>query len=335
MKTIRKQTRRAIGALLVLLLMLATLSACTVRTVPSDATNLTGTTSSPAHTDGTTPASGLLFWEVTSPDGTETMYLLGSIHVADDSIYPMPEVVMNAYQSSDLLAVEADILAYEQDQEAISRLTMRFFYTDGTTIRDHLPADLYEQAKTRLTDAGLYAEAYDWVHPFLWNSLLDQIVTDASELDAEHGVDRHFLELAHQSGKRIFEIESVEEQYNVFLGFSDELWTALIGEMLATEPEAQMADLRDMYDLWKSGNVDAFTAYCETDMDGLSVEERALYEAYNDAVLTQRNLGMTQTALDLLQSGETCFLIVGAAHMVGETGLVESLQQFGYTVVQR
>lgn len=333
MKRIRNQTRLAVGVLLVLLL--ATLSACTVRTTPLDAANLTGTTSAPAHTDGTEPASGLLFWEVTSPDGTETMYLLGSIHVADDSIYPMPEVVMDAYQSSDLLAVEADILAYEQDQKAISRLTTRFFYMDGTTIRDHLPADLYEQARARLTDAGLYAEAYDWVHPFLWNSLLDQIVTDASGLDAEHGVDRHFLELAHQSGKQIFEVESVEEQYNIFLSFSDEIWTALIAEMLETEPEAQIADLRDMYDLWKRGDVDAFTAYCETDLDGLSEEERALYETYNDAILTRRNLGMTQTALDLLQSGETCFLVVGAAHMVGETGLVESLQQSGYTVEQR
>ncbi len=333
MKRIRNQTRLAVGVLLVLLL--ATLSACTVRTTPLDAANLTGTTSAPAHTDGTEPASGLLFWEVTSPDGTETMYLLGSIHVADDSIYPMPEVVMDAYQSSDLLAVEADILAYEQDQKAISRLTTRFFYMDGTTIRDHLPADLYEQARARLTDAGLYAEAYDWVHPFLWNSLLDQIVTDASGLDAEHGVDRHFLELAHQSGKQIFEVESVEEQYSIFLSFSDEIWTALIAEMLETEPEAQIADLRDMYDLWKSGDVDAFTAYCETDLDGLSEEERALYETYNDAILTRRNLGMTQTALDLLQSGETCFLVVGAAHMVGETGLVESLQQSGYMVEQR
>lgn len=333
MKRIRNQTRQAVGVLLVLLL--ATLSACTVRTTPLDAANLTGTTSAPAHTDGTESASGLLFWEVTSPDGTETMYLLGSIHVADDSIYPMPEVVMDAYQSSDLLAVEADILAYEQDQKAISRLTTRFFYMDGTTIRDHLPADLYEQARARLTDAGLYAEAYDWVHPFLWNSLLDQIVTDASGLDAEHGVDRHFLELAHQSGKQIFEVESVEEQYSIFLSFSDEIWTALIAEMLETEPEAQIADLRDMYDLWKSGDVDAFTAYCETDLDGLSEEERALYETYNDAILTRRNLGMTQTALDLLQSGETCFLVVGAAHMVGETGLVESLQQSGYMVEQR
>lgn len=335
MKTIRNRTRRTVGTLLVLLLMLATLAACTVRTIQQDAANPGGTTSAPMHTDGTEPASGMLFWEVSSPDGTETMYLLGSIHVADDSIYPMPEIVMDAYQSSDLLAVEADILAYEQDQEEISRLAMRFFYTDGTTVRDHLPADLYEQAKARLTDAGLYAEAYDWVHPFLWNSLLDQIVTDASGLDSEHGVDRYFLELAHQSGKQIFEVESVEEQYNIFLGFSDEIWTALITEMLESEPEAQTADLLDMYDLWKSGDVEAFTAYCETDLDGLPAEERALYETYNDAILTRRNLGMTQTALDLLRSGETCFLIVGAAHMVGETGLVESLQQSGYTVVQR
>lgn len=333
MKNFRERLRRPAICLLIFLL-LTMLPACTVRTISDPLyTDLSGTNL--PGTDLPTTESGMLFWEVSTPDGTGKLYLLGSIHVADDSIYPLPEIVTEAYQSSDILAVEADIVTYEQDEAEINRMAMMMFYTDGTTIRDHLPAELYEQAKARLTETGLYSEPFEWVHPFLWSSMLDSIATDASGLDSEHGVDRYFLEQAHQTGKRILEIESVEEQYSIFLEFSDEIWSMLIAGALEADTESQVEDLLEMYDIWKSGDMEVFSAYCETETDGLSAEELALYETYNDAILIQRNYGMTQTAIELLQSGETGFLIVGAAHMVGETGLVESLQQSGFTVVQR
>ena len=52
-------------------------------------------------------------------------------------------------------------------------------------------------------------------------------------------------------------------------------------------------------------------------------------------MMDARNAGMAEQALELLASGEVCFYIVGAAHMVGESGLVNALTEAGCTVEQQ
>ena len=56
---------------------------------------------------------------------------------------------------------------------------------------------------------------------------------------------------------------------------------------------------------------------------------------FNDQLLHQRNASMAEKAEEYLQSGQTCFYVVGVAHMLGTDGIVARLMQKGYTVVQR
>jgi uncharacterized protein YbaP (TraB family) len=48
-----------------------------------------------------------------------------------------------------------------------------------------------------------------------------------------------------------------------------------------------------------------------------------------------RNLNMADKAEEYLKTGKTTFYIVGAGHMVGETGIIKLLRDRGYTVVQQ
>ena len=70
-------------------------------------------------------------------------------------------------------------------------------------------------------------------------------------------------------------------------------------------------------------------------VNGLTEEELALYAEYTYEMVDARNVGMAEQALELLASGKVCFYIVGAAHMVGETGLVNVLTEAGCTVEQQ
>ena len=149
--------RRGAALLCCLLALFMLFSACTIQARQPAAT--AGTTGQPVPGGAPSadlPQSGMLFWQVTDPETGGVLYLMGSIHTADDSIYPLPQVVTEAYQHADSLAVEADILALENDPAALAEAAALMVYTDGTTIRDHLPADLYQAAKKRLSDAGAY-----------------------------------------------------------------------------------------------------------------------------------------------------------------------------------
>src|SRR5689334_18271512 len=48
-----------------------------------------------------------LMWKAVSP--TTTMYLVGSIHVGDKSMYPLPAEVESAFAAARVLAVEINI----------------------------------------------------------------------------------------------------------------------------------------------------------------------------------------------------------------------------------
>ena len=45
-----------------------------------------------------------LMWEIRSE--TSTAFILGSLHLTDDSIYPLDDSIMQAYEESDALVLE-------------------------------------------------------------------------------------------------------------------------------------------------------------------------------------------------------------------------------------
>lgn len=331
----RKRRMITLLNLVLCLALLAVMPACTVERLPQTGT----TTAQQTSLDGSTPrpedgTSGLLFWEVTAPQDGGTLYLLGSIHTADETIYPMPDAVTEAFLSADVLAVEADIVSLETDLAEMTELSKLMIYDDGSTIRDHIPQDVYEAAKALLTENEMYNFAYDYMKPAMWSSMLDLMTSDAAGLTEDYGVDRYFLSLAHERGMRVHELESARMQYEMLTGFSDDLSTLLLKTALE-DREAQVQELLTLYEIWKSGDFEAFSLYMLEEPEGLTEEEQRLYEEYTVAMMDARNVGMAEQAAELLESGETCFYIVGAGHMVGDTGLVAALGRAGYTVEQR
>ena len=61
-------------------------------------------------------------------------------------------------------------------------------------------------------------------------------------------------------------------------------------------------------------------------------ENKALFEEYDNAVLTERNDGMLDVAVSYLEGGKQVFYAVGLAHLLSGNGLVQALRDAGYTV---
>lgn len=272
-------------------------------------------------------------WRVTSDDYSGSFYLFGSIHIGDDDMFPMPDYVENAYAECGALAVECDIVAFEQLPESeITRYYIPFMLDDGTTIRDHLSKDIYEAAKKILRDAGYYNVSMDYYNAAMWSSLVDQVAAENSGLKFENGVDRHFLEDAHRTGKKILEVESVEFQYAMERDFSDELYNLIMRDCVEESYLDDYADgLRELLRCWKNGTVSA-ELEAETDYSDLTAEERALMEHYDKVTCDDRNVGMADAAEEYMKQGMDVFFVVGAAHMCGENGVVALLKARGYDV---
>jgi len=79
-----------------------------------------------------------LMWKAASP--TTTVYLVGSIHLGDSSMYPLPKEVESAFAAAKVLAVEINIK--NADQGKMMGLIQKYgLYTGDDSLTKHLPKD--------------------------------------------------------------------------------------------------------------------------------------------------------------------------------------------------
>ena len=279
-------------------------------------------------TDGITP----LLYKVTDASGN-VLWLFGSIHVGKEEFYPLPDYVTDAFNSSDALAVEADVSSMTESTVGLMQSMKSLIYTDGTTIKDHVSEETYTAGVATLKELGLYSSLLDYYCPSMWWSLIESGMILQTDVDATLGVDMHLLELAAEDGKEIREIESVAFQYEMLGEFSDELQEALLESAIEYADEAELYEqsLNMLMALWASGDEQTLAFYLNSSEEdpGMSAE---LYEEYNAAMITERNKAMTDYAVEALASGEEVFICVGAAHVVGEGAIADNLRELGYTV---
>jgi len=281
-----------------------------------------------------------LIWEVKSD--TTTIYLVGSIHVAKEDMYPMQQVLLDAFYDSDAIAVEADVIAFEQNIQLQMELMQLLLYIDGTTISDHISEETFKDLQEYMDTVGIEG-LEDYIaymyKPAALEMFISQEYVAAWEYDFETGVDKYFLNLAKQMGKPVIEIESVQFQFEMIAGYSDRLQEELLkGAISMTEEDLKEGkELLDrMYQSWLAGDIEELERILEEDEDSeLSEADAELVEEYNTKMMINRNAGMVTKAIDMLKGDKKIFYVVGAAHMFGESGLVNQLELAGYTVTRK
>ncbi len=276
-----------------------------------------------------------MLFRVTGEGGQE-MYLFGTIHVGDERNAAALSLIAPTLDECDALAVEFDVLAFEEDMNAATEMMMQFLLLDGTTAEDHMPAETYRAAADLLEKAGLMPEIMKQFNLGLWAQLVEQaaLMTE-SDLSAEYAMDTYLIRHAYDRQIEVRDVESAAFQYGMLAGFSDELDLLLIRSTL-DNLDGYGAQISELYEAWCSGDYDAIQALNETETeDGeYTEEELALLEDYQRRMLDDRNLGMRDRAVEWMQAGDRVFFAVGAGHLVGDGGLVSLLRAAGYEVEQ-
>jgi len=280
------------------------------------------------------PEKGTVFmWEVKAREGDGKLYLLGSIHAGNDELYPLAPVITKAFEKSDVLAVECDTIAALQRPDYF-KLAEKLMYTDGSTLRDHIPAELYEKADAVLREKGLSIRFFSTTKPIALSQTILSLYMEDWGYSFDKGIDTYFMELAKEKGMEIVEIESADFQFDLLGGFSDDI-QALDLKTTLEGLDTYKDELDTMFKYWIAGDVESFEEYIFQEDDLMTPEEKELAREYNRKLLDDRNYHMADKAEEYLATGKTTFYVVGSAHMVGETGIVNLLRERGYKVVQK
>lgn len=265
------------------------------------------------------------FWKVSDEDNT--VYLLGSIHLTDGSVYPMSKEILQAFDESDALVVEANILVPNPDDTTYIQQKM-MIEGDGT-IDQLISKETYDAYVAFVQPLGVAPEVYNKLKPWYGAMLVQSVQMSNASYNATMGIDLYFLSMAYQL-KPIVELEGIKFQIDLFDSFTPELQESYLQGVLESEESTEEV-MTALLSNWAEGDV--------KELEALIFPEEAttdIDKEFNSKLIDVRNENMLdQVEMMLTQDTEKdYFVVVGAGHMVNDNGLVQGLIDLGYTVEQ-
>lgn len=276
------------------------------------------------HGQAATPAAAkadrhFLMWKVTSP--TNTVYLFGSIHVGDSSLYPLPKPVESAFAASKVLAVEFNVKTVNMLQMA--KLMQEYgMYPGGETLSQHLPKETSAALDQFCSKNGVPRMMLDRAKPWVAAITVIAFASKAAGEDPEQGIDMHFLNEVKEP-QRIDEMESADFQMSVLSSASEQEQEEMLAASLKQADKFKDL-LQKIQQAYISGDTGSF--------EKLVMEEESGPKSLMKKLLDDRNVTMAQRVEQYLKGKDQSFVVVGAGHIVGDKGIVKLLEAKGYHV---
>lgn len=261
-------------------------------------------------------------WKVSK--GDSHIYLGGTVHVLSQSDYPLPKEFDEAYAASDVVVFETDITAMSNPANA-QLLMSKLQYQDGSNIRDHLSPETIRALDTHFEMRGMSLEQFANFKPSMLYMALTMIELQIIGIDAA-GVDMHFASKATADNKPQLMFETPEEQIdfiaNIGADDPDQMLEYTLRDL------ANLQSMMDsLLDAWREGDSKSL----DDQMIDLMAED---YPQMYQTLLVKRNNNWLPQLTSFFKTDEIEFVMVGAAHLVGEVGLLELLREAGYSVEQ-
>ena len=265
---------------------------------------------SPASMQAASPV-----WKVTRPEGG-TLYLGGSVHALRKSDYPLPAAFDRALAASSRVVFEV-----KEDQKSAERIGKSGEYPKGDSLKNHVDPRTYDYIRRIFALLGVPEAKFSRYKPWLltlvfWSPSIEGLSSDL-------GVEGYLTKRAAAAKKPTLGLVSTEQHMAVFTGLTERQSEAVL--LLTFIPTSTGAKSQ-ITSAWRKGEVDLLARRTH--------QSFAEYPAFGERLLDVRNRAWMPNIESYLRSGETYFVVVGAAHLGGPQGLLSLLKSRGYQLEQ-
>lgn len=271
------------------------------------------------------------FWKIEKP-GVATSFLFGTMHVTDPRVTEMPEAAQTAFEQAETVVIETiEILDPAKAQAALMSRPELTMFTDGTTLTSFLNEEETQIVSAELSRRGIPIALVSRMKPWMIAGLVALPACEmARKAEGVEFLDIKIANSARDQGKQLLGLESIGEQMAAMADLPMEFHIRGLVETI------KLADLmpdimETMTDLYIEGEIaqimPMILAAGPQDLE----EDTNGYAAFEERIVRMRNHVMAERAAPILAEGNA-FIAVGALHLPGEEGLVQLLQQDGFTV---
>jgi hypothetical protein len=263
-----------------------------------------------------------LLWSVKGK--AATVFLLGSLHLLTKDSLSISREIHKAYE-------RAETIVFETNPEGMTDPVVRQkmlglgLYPKGETLRQHVSEETYRLLERKAAAEGLPMEELDRLKPWLCALTLHARELQRLGFNPKYGIDSHFYEKAKTDKKAMVFLETVEFQLELFASLDrygqESFLRQTLNDLQVIETMAS-----DLIAAWKGGDARRVDAIID-----MSFKDHA--DIY-DRLVVQRNRAWLPRIRKMMKGHNDVFVVVGAGHLVGESGLVERLRRSGHKVTQ-
>ncbi len=277
-----------------------------------------------------------LFWRV-EKEGTAPSWLMGTMHTTDERLLAFITAHFSfALDKAAIVAIEnLDVTDPVKVREQMAKNASLVFFTDGSSIKDHLSDKEERQLREATKAFGIPFDAINLMRP--WVSATFLSIPACEHARQDQGIDfldKKIFEAGKKNKAKLVGLETFEEQMSAMAGMP--LKDQVVFLNGAAKSVNIVADIFEtMTKLYLQENVGAMVPmtkhFSRKIDDEPGVDE--LFENFSKALVIKRNLLMRDRSLRLLEEGNA-LIAVGALHLPGKQGLVELFRESGYTVTR-
>ena len=255
-----------------------------------------------------------------------TGWLVGSLHLLTADAYPLPPALDAAFARADVLVEEANPEELKAPAAAM-QLLAKAMYPPGTTLQSQVSKDTFEKIAQARRAAGLPIERLQQFKPWMVALTLVGLELQRGGFDASLGLDQHFLQPRAGGGQDRAHARDARSSRSTSSRASARSCRTGWWRRRSTAPRPSWRRCRRLPPPGRRGDPAPIERLLLSDMKGVDAK---VY----DTLLVGRNRRWLPK-LEECFAAQRCFVVVGAAHLVGPDGLVTMLRAKGYTVTQQ
>ena len=259
-----------------------------------------------------------LLWEISGKGLARPSYILGTMHMLCEEDAYLSRQVMQILDLKPQVYLEADLNDMGQIFSAMKMMIMR----NDTTLRDLYNDTDYEKVKTYFKEnAPLPFMFLERCQPLMLSSM---VAESSFPCKAQGGTEILLMKETNKQNLDVKGLETLEFQASLFGEIpykqqAAELLEAIGGEGSSDSSKASMDSLLSAYRRQDLAAIEKLTLQDDSGFGGL------------ESLLYKRNANWA-TLFDKIALEKATLFAVGAAHLAGSKGVLQLLQDKGYTI---
>ncbi|HTE26643.1 TraB/GumN family protein [Flavitalea sp.] len=262
------------------------------------------------------PTPKTLLWRISGQGLKKPSYLFGTMHLNDKRLFRFSDSVYAAIEKSEGLAIEVnpDEMGVYYVNKMFDELENKKKLQDLLTEEEFEPyrkglSKKFKKPASEITTDEIVQERNRWMNDYMAKGEMPTFV------------DAYLYNIARRQGKWLGGIEDLSDQVGLM-------------EDMVDKSDLDYLLLDNKKKINKTGKSVMETmidTYTREDLDGINEISNQGSADFKDQLLIRRNVKMARR-IDSLVNIRTMFLAIGAAHLSGDSGVIDLLTRRGFKV---